>query len=58
MVKATGTQKIAAMSGFIALGLSPSFVDWEQSPEKRKQIVIFYGVGLALIYFGIFHDGK
>ena len=46
-------QKAAALGGFIVLGLSPSFVDWEQSPEKRKQIIGFYGVGLVLVYFGI-----
>ncbi len=43
----------AALAGFIVLGLSPSFVDWQQSPEKRKSIVLFYAIGLALIYFGV-----
>ncbi len=46
-------RKIAALAGFIALGLSPSFVDWQQSPEKRSQIVLFYAVGLGLIYLGL-----
>lgn len=46
-------KKAAALSGFIVLGLSPSFVDWQQSPEKRKWILLFYAVGLALIYFGL-----
>lgn len=46
-------KKAAALLGFIVLGLSPSFVDWQQSPEKRGQIVAFYGAGLALIYFGV-----
>ena len=46
-------RKVAALAGFIVLGLSPSFVDWEQSPDKHKQILLFYGVGLALIYFGL-----
>jgi hypothetical protein len=46
-------RKIMALAGFIVLGLSPSFVDWEQSPEKRSQIVFFYGGGLTLVYFGI-----
>lgn len=45
---------VPAMIGFIVLGLSPSFVDWQQSPEKRKQILFFYAVGLALIYVGLF----
>jgi hypothetical protein len=48
-----GTQKLSALTGFIVLGLSPSFVDWQQSPEKRKQILFFYGVGLALVYYGL-----
>jgi hypothetical protein len=49
----TPKRKIAALAGFIVLGLSPSFVDWEQSPEKRKQIYIFYGAGLSLVYYGL-----
>lgn len=46
-------RKAAALVGFVVLGLTPSFVDWEQSPEKRIQIVAFYSVGLGLIYFGL-----
>lgn len=46
-------RKAAALLGFITLGLSPSFVDWQQSPEKRKQIVMFYAAGLTLIYLGL-----
>ena len=49
----SGSQKISALAGFLVLGASPSFVDWEQSPDKRKQIVLFYGVGIALIWFGL-----
>lgn len=45
---------LPAMGGFIVLGLSPSFVDWEQSPDKRKQMYIFYAIGLTLIYIGLF----
>jgi hypothetical protein len=44
---------VSALVGFIVLGLSPSFVDWQQSPDKRKQILLFYGVGLALVYYGL-----
>lgn len=43
----------AAFAGFILLGLTPSFVDWEQSPEKRKQIVVFYAAALTLLYVGV-----
>ena len=42
------------MAGFVVLGLSPSFVDWQQSPEKRRAMVAFYVVALALIYLGVF----
>ena len=52
-MKRSPVKKAAALAGFVFLGLSPSFVDWEQSPEKRGQIIGFYGVGLALVYFGI-----
>lgn len=47
-------RKVSAIAGFVALGLSPSFVDWQQAPEKRKQMLLFYGVGIALIWFGLF----
>lgn len=46
-------RSVLALSGFVILGLSPSFVDWQQSPEKRKQMVGFYLVALVLIYYGI-----
>jgi len=42
-----------AMAGFFVLGLSPSFVDWQQSPDKRKQIVVFYTIGGVLFYKGL-----
>ena len=45
--------KISALVGFVVLGLSPSFVDWAQSPDKRKQMIVFYAVGLALVYYGL-----
>ena len=47
-------QKLMAMGGFVVLGLSPSFEDWFQSPEDRPRMVAFYGVGLALIWLGMF----
>jgi hypothetical protein len=43
----------AALAGFVILGLSPSFVDWTQSPEKRRQMVAFYVVAIALIWYGV-----
>ena len=47
------SRKLAALAGFVVLGLSPSFVDWQQSPDHRREIVFFYAVGLSLIYFGL-----
>lgn len=46
-------KKIAALVGFLVLGLSPSFIDWEQSPEKRKQVIFYYGAALGLLYYGV-----
>lgn len=46
-------RKLLALGGFVVLGLSPSFVDWEQSPEKRKQIIFFYGAGLTMVWLGL-----
>lgn len=53
------SRKLAALAGFLVLGLSPSFVDWEQSdghPRVRVQIVGFYALGLALVYYGLLSD--
>ena len=47
---------VAALAGFVVLGLSPSFVDWQQSDGDRRrkaEILTFYGVGLLLIYVGV-----
>lgn len=46
----------AALAGFVVLGLSPSFVDWQQSPDKRGQIAGYYAVALALIWWGMLDD--
>ncbi len=46
-------RRYLALAGFVVLGLSPSFVDFEQSPEKRFQMIGFYVVGLALVWYGI-----
>lgn len=46
-------RKAAALIGFVVMGLSPSFVDWQESPDKRAKMLAFYGVGLALVYYGL-----
>ena len=45
----------AALAGFIILGLSPSFMDWKQSPDSRShaQFIGYYGLAVALIYYGV-----
>jgi hypothetical protein len=48
------TKTVIALGGFVVLGLSPSFVDWQESDITTKcQIVIYYAVALSLIYVGI-----
>lgn len=49
-------KKALALAGFVIIGLSPSFVDWQQSPEQRPKIVAFYIIGLVLIYLGLLSD--
>lgn len=46
-------KKLAALVGFVIMGLSPSFVDWQQSPNERPRMIAFYAVGLGLVYYGI-----
>jgi len=45
------------MVGLLVLGLSPSFIDYQQSPELRPQMYMYYGVALMLIAFGLW-DGE
>lgn len=47
------TGKLLTMAGFLVMSLSPSFVDWEQSPDLRWQIAAYYAVGLTLLWFGL-----
>ncbi len=47
-------RKLVGITGFVVLGLSPSYVDWMQSPEKRGQMVAFYAVAGTLIWYGVF----
>jgi hypothetical protein len=49
--------RLALAAGIVVAGLSPSFVDWQQSPEYRTEIVTWYGVALALVLFGLW-DGR
>lgn len=44
---------VVALTGFVILGLSPSFIDWQQSPDKRKEMVMFYVAAILLIGIGI-----
>lgn len=46
-------RKLIALGSFVLLGLTPSYVDWEQSPEKRPQIVAFYGLAIAGFWYGL-----
>lgn len=46
------SSKLMAMAGFLVLAASPSFVDWQQSPDLRWQIAIYYVIGLTLVWCG------
>ena len=52
----TGWGKLSVMLGVLAMGLSPSFIDWQQEPDKRAQIVSYYIASLALVGLGLW-DG-
>lgn len=41
------------MTGFVILALSPSFIDWKQSPDDRWQFILYYSIALALVYYGV-----
>jgi hypothetical protein len=41
----------------LAVGLSPSFIDWQENPQKRWQIASYYLVAATLIAAGLW-DGK
>jgi len=47
------TRKAVALTGFLFLSLSPSYVEWQKYPEKRPQIVGYYVIALGLVYWGI-----
>lgn len=53
----TNGGKLSVLVGLLVLGMSPSFIDWQQSPDKRIQIIAYYGVAAALISLGLW-DGE
>jgi hypothetical protein len=53
----TGRGKLALLAGVIVAGLSPSFIDWKQSPEDRSQMVAWYAAVAVLVVFGLW-DGR
>lgn len=46
-------RKIAALAGFVFLGLTPSYMDWQQSPDKHGQFLLFYGAAISLFWYGL-----
>lgn len=45
----------AALAGFVILGLSPSFMDWKQSPDRTShaEFLGYYAVAIVLIWYGV-----
>ncbi len=50
-------QKLALIAAFIVVGLSPSFIDFQQSPQLRGQALLYYGIGAALLVIGLWDGG-
>lgn len=48
---------LLALAGLLLLGLSPSFIDWQQSPELRYQFIAYYVVAMVLVYYGLLERG-
>lgn len=46
-------RKAAALASFIILGLSPTYLEWQQQPQKRKQIIMYYTLAGGLFYYGL-----
>lgn len=46
-------KKLIALGSFVMLGLSPSFEDWQQSPEKHGQFLAFYAVAGTMFWYGL-----
>jgi len=48
-------RKWLALAGFLVLGVSPSFMDWKQSPDPKShaQFIGYYALAIGLIYYGI-----
>jgi hypothetical protein len=49
---ASTDKKVAATAAFLIMALSPSYMDWEQSPDKHGQIIGFYAVAIGLFWYG------
>jgi hypothetical protein len=47
------SRKAAALGSFLFLGLSPTYIDWQDKPERRPQIAVYYGVALTLFWYGL-----
>lgn len=53
----TNGGKVSLMIGMVVLGLSPSFIDWQENTERRWQILAYYAVALGLIAAGLWDGG-
>lgn len=44
---------LALVAGFVVSSLAPSFLEWEDHPDKRGQIALYYAVAIGLIAYGL-----
>jgi hypothetical protein len=46
-------KKVMAALSLVVLGLTPSYIDWQDKPEQHKQIITFYAVAISMFWYGL-----
>lgn len=46
-------RKLATLAGFLFLGLSPTYIEWQEQPARRPEIAAYYGVAVGLFWYGL-----
>lgn len=47
--------RLLAVGALLLLGISPSWVTWQEFPDKRPGMVMYYIVIAVLLYEGLNH---
>ncbi len=51
MERGSGKAAIAIAGAVLFSGFAPSFLDWQQSPDKRTSIVVYYSIAIGLAIY-------